>query len=275
MKESAALKHGGDANFNRNAWAFSLGGIGRDMAYTLWANFIVIAVLLTKGLDTAQFSILSVIIIVCRIFDAINDPIMGGLVEATSTKWGKFKPWILIGVVTNCVILYTTFAVPLYGNDFLIFFPFAYILWDITFTMNDIGYWSMLPSLTSNEKDRNTISTMANLTAGIGAGAIGLFLPMLTNGDFAVGGNAVTAYKILPAIICGVFLLCQIMTVCVVKEKPEHKMIIPKSERTGLKHMIGVLRHNDQLQWIATSMFFFNIGSAVLGSLISYYVYFT
>lgn len=260
--------------FYRNAATYSAGGIGRDMAYALWNNFILACILLTKNLNTEQFAVVSVIIIVCRIFDAINDPIMGGIVEATATKWGKFKPWIMIGVITNSVILYLTFALPLHGNAFLIFFPFAYILWDITYTMNDIGYWSMLPSLTSNEKDRNLLSTLANLGSGIGLAIVTLAVPVLTTGDFAIGGSAVTAYKIIPIIIVAVFILCQILVCVRVKEKPEALRIVPKEERSGFKQMLKVIKKNDQVRWMSVIMMLFNLGSNITAGMMTYYLYF-
>src|SRR5690554_2991905 len=85
----------------RTKWTYSLGGIGRDMAYALYANYLLTFILFTKGVNDSQFAAISIILIVCRIWDAINDPVMGGIIENTRSKMGKFKPWILIGVVSN------------------------------------------------------------------------------------------------------------------------------------------------------------------------------
>ena len=82
--------------FNRNKWFFSLGGIGRDMAYVLFSTYLLTYIMFTKTLTGTQFGALSIIMIVARIFDAINDPIMGGIIENTKMKMGKFKPWIFI-----------------------------------------------------------------------------------------------------------------------------------------------------------------------------------
>ncbi|MFA5154327.1 MAG: MFS transporter, partial [Clostridia bacterium] len=87
--------------FNRNKWFYSTGGIGRDMAYQLFSAYLLTYVMFTKTITNAQFAAISVIMIVCRIFDALNDPIMGGIIENTKMKLGKFKPWILIGALTS------------------------------------------------------------------------------------------------------------------------------------------------------------------------------
>ena len=76
----------------RNLWMYPLGTIGRDMIYALFNSFILTYVLLTRTLDTAQLAAITAIMIGARVFDAVNDPIMGFIIEKTHTKWGKFKP---------------------------------------------------------------------------------------------------------------------------------------------------------------------------------------
>ena len=254
----------------RTKWTYTLGGIGRDMAYALYANYLLTYILFTKGVDDAQFATISVILMVCRIWDAVNDPVMGGIIENTHTKMGKFKPWILAGVISNAIILSLIFSLPIKGWNFVIAFIFLYLLWDITFTMNDIAYWSMLPSLTSNPKDRASLTSLANLFAAIGAIITVGAVPFLTAGEMAIGGNAVTAYMIIAIVISALFIGCQIMTVVGVQEKPQ-KAEAP--ERMGIKRMVKVLFNNDQLLWIALVMLLYNLGSVIILAFGSTFVY--
>lgn len=80
-----------------------------------------------------------------RVFDAFNDPLMGIVVEKTNTRFGKFRPWIFTGTVTNALILYGLFAMPksLSGTPMLIYASAAYVLWGVTYTLMDIPFWSM------------------------------------------------------------------------------------------------------------------------------------
>ncbi|MBR6780133.1 MAG: MFS transporter [Clostridia bacterium] len=158
----------GDKVFDRNKWTYSLGGIGRDLAYSLYTYFLLTFILYTKQITDAQFAAIGVIIVICRIWDGINDPIMGGIIENTRTKIGKFKPWILIGCITNSIVLVLIYSLPLDGTPFVVAFTFLYLIWDLTYTMNDIGYWSMLPSLTSDPEKRDILTSSANLWAGLG-----------------------------------------------------------------------------------------------------------
>ncbi len=257
----------------RNLWSYSLGGIGRDMVYNLVNAQLFTCLLLTKNLSAANMIAISLIMIVCRIFDACNDPIMGGIIEITRTKWGKFKPWIMIGAITNVAVVFSMFFVPLKGDAYVIFFIFAYLLWGITYTMNDISYWGMLPSLTSNQKDRDTISTFATLFAGIGAGISVVLFPTLAYGSTAIGGNANTGSTVMCILFCCAFIGCQTMTTLVVKEKP----LPPKkanAEKPSLGKMFKVLFKNHQLLWASLSMLFYNVGGAILtSSILSIFIF--
>lgn len=257
----------------RNLWGYSLGGIGRDMTYQLVNTYLTLFILFTKGLTTAEYAAVGIIFIVCRIFDGCNDPFMGMLIEKTRTKIGKFKPWILAGCFSNIVVILLLFFVPLQSSSYVIFFAFGYLLWGITYTMNDISYWGMMPSLTSHPTDRNNLSTIANVGAGIGAGLCVILIPTLTAGKTALGGNTQTAYQIIACVVCVLFAACQIMTCCVVKEKPLPPVTAENKDNRGLGAMVKVVLKNDQLLCTAGSMLLYNVGSAIMTSLYTYWVY--
>lgn len=273
MSNTALNAVPGERLSRRNLWSFSAGGIGRDMAYSLTNVWLLTGIMLTKNIGQSEFMWIGIIMILCRIFDGCNDPLMGALIEKTRTKIGKFKPWILAGALTNSVITFLLFWTPLEGTNYVIFFVFGYLLWGITYTMNDISYWGMMPSLTSNENDRNNISTLANLFSGAGAGLIGIAVPFFTAGAFTIGGSALKAYPIIAAIVACVFVGCQIMTVCLVKEKP-----LPPVDASAPKQSLGkmfkILFNNKQVLWTALTMLVYNIGASLItAGLVSMFVY--
>ncbi|MDD5601584.1 MAG: MFS transporter, partial [Candidatus Izemoplasmatales bacterium] len=123
----------------RNKWAYSVGGIGRDMIYQLVATFFIVYIQYSGlGLTAAQFTVIGILLVVGRIWDAINDPFMGSIVENTHSKWGKFRPWILIGALLSGVVIIAMFSIRPSGWWYVAFFFIIYLLWEITFTMNDI-----------------------------------------------------------------------------------------------------------------------------------------
>ena len=151
----------------RNLWMFPLGTVGRDMMYNLINSYLLTFVLFTHQLTDAQLSAITAIMVAARIFDALNDPLMGNIIERTRTRWGKFKPWLVIGILTTSVVIYLAFNVKLDGWGFVAFFGLIYFLYSITYTMHDISYWGMVPSLSSDPDTRNQLTSRANLFAGI------------------------------------------------------------------------------------------------------------
>lgn len=272
MSEKIKAKAKGvDAYFNRNKWVYSLGGIGRDMSYALFTNYLLTYILFTRSVTDRQFAVISTILVICRIWDGLNDPIMGGVVENTRSRFGKFKPWILIGCITNGAAVIAMFTNRLQGWNFIYLFVALYLIWDITYTMNDIGYWSMMPSLTSNASNRDKIVALANLFSGLGnLAAVGL-VPMLTAGKNAIGGNSITAYAVVAVFVVAMFIICQVF--CCIGVKEDRSVKAEKEEHIGLKKMFSVIVHNDQLLWATLITLLSNLSSAMLTAFAAYYIY--
>lgn len=260
--------------FTKNMLMFSLGTIGRDFLYFLFNSFLMTFILFTKTIDNKMLTAVGAIIVVARIFDALNDPIMGGIVENTRTKWGKYKPWQLLGAVLTGAVIISVFCVKLDGWSYVGFLAFAYLMFSITFTMNDISYWGMLPSLTSDEHERNKLTSCAQLLASAGIGLASLLIPLFTTGSLAKWG-APTGYKVIGIISAVLMVLFQLFTILGVKEKPLPPIKPDKSDRLTLKKMFQTIAKNDQLLWCALIMLIFSIGTGVVGGgLLTMYVYF-
>lgn len=260
--------------FTKNMLMFSLGTIGRDFLYFLFNSFLMTFILFTKTTDNKMLMVVGAIIVVARIFDALNDPIMGGIVENTRTKWGKYKPWQLLGAVLTGAVIISVFCVKLDGWSYIGFLAFAYIMFSITFTMNDISYWGMLPSLTSDEHERNKLTSCAQLLASAGVGLASLLIPLFTTGSLAKWG-APTGYKVIGIISAVLMVLFQLFTILGVKEKPLPPIKPDKSDRLTLKKMFQTIAKNDQLLWCALIILIFSIGTGVVGGgLLTMYVYF-
>lgn len=260
--------------FTKNMLMFSLGTIGRDFLYFLFNSFLMTFILFTKTIDNKMLMVVGAIIAAARIFDAMNDPIMGGIVENTRTKWGKYKPWQLLGAVLTGAVIISVFCVKLDGWSYIGFLAFAYLMFSITFTMNDISYWGMLPSLTSDEHERNKLTSCAQLLASAGVGLASLLIPLFTTGSLAKWG-APTGYKVIGIISAVLMVLFQLFTILGVKEKPLPPIKPDKSDRLTLKKMFQTIAKNDQLLWCALIMLIFSIGTGVVGGgLLTMYVYF-
>lgn len=257
----------------KNLIFYPLGTVGRDMIYGLFTNYIMLFILYTKQLTNAQLGAVTAIMVAARIFDALNDPLMGNIIERTRTKFGKFKPWLLAGVLSTSVVVYLAFNTNLDGWNFIIFFGIIYFMYSIAFTMHDIAYWGMVPALSSDNDTRNKFTARATFFAGVGGSLVGVLTPMLTTGDFALGGNAKAAYGRIALIICILTPLFILFTLFGTKESRQD--MNTEAPKVSFKKIVTTLFGNDQLIWIAIIFLLQQIGNGiVLGGVGTNYIYF-
>lgn len=255
----------------KNLIMFPLGTVGRDMVYYLFTSCIMTFVLFTRSLTNSQFAAITAIVVAARVFDALNDPIMGNIIERTRTRWGKFKPWLVIGILSTSVVVYLAFNTDLQGWSFVWFFGIIYFMYSITYTMHDISYWGMVPALSSDANARNQFTARATLFAGIGGTVASVLIPMFTVGDMAIGGSTTTAYGIIALIVCIIAPLFLCFTIFGVREKREYTDAPPVSFKKIWKTITG----NDQLLWISLIFLLQQIGNGFIVSGIgSTYIYF-
>ena len=155
----------------KEKFAYGIGAVGKDMVYMLSASYVLYY--FQDILKTSAIA-MGIILLVARVFDAFNDPIMGVVVAKTKTRWGKFRPWLMIGTITNAVVLFLMFAAPptLDGKGLIAYAAVTYILWGVTYTMMDIPYWSMIPAFTQSGKEREGLSALGRSCAGVGSALV-------------------------------------------------------------------------------------------------------
>ena len=257
----------------RNLWFYPLGTVGRDMIYTMFTSFIYLYVLYTKELTDGQIVAITMIMVAARVFDAFNDPIMGNIIERTRTKWGKFKPWLIAGSLSTSIVVFLAFNTRLTGWAFVTFFGVIYFLYSITYTMNDISYWGMVPAVSRTSNSRNQFTARATLFAGIGGTLAGLLIPMFTAGKLQLGGNASTAYGIIALAVAILSPLFVTFTVLGVKENRDD--MEKPADKVSFKLIADTIFGNDQLRWMVLIYLLHQIANnLVIGGIGANYVYF-
>ncbi|TAH63473.1 MAG: MFS transporter, partial [Anaerolineaceae bacterium] len=253
------------SNIKRNRYMFGLGTVGRDMMYTMVSMYLIHFFTEIMNLPDSTMWWMTGAMTILRIFDAVNDPIMGFLVDNTHGRFGKFKPWIVIGGILGgilTVLLFFDFG--LTGIKYVIMFAILYLLWDLTYGANDIAYWSMLPSLTLNQKEREKTGAFARICANVGMFTTVVAIIPVTN---ALGGDTRAWLIVIIAIVLITWAFLG-FTVFGVKED---KNIQVKQESTSLKEMFSILFKNDQLLYTAISMGLFMIGYVTTTTFGTYY----
>ena len=250
-------------------FAYGIGAVGKDMVYMLSASWILYYYQDILGVNAMAMGI---ILMAARIFDAFNDPIMGVLVAKTKTKWGKFRPWLMIGTVLNAIVLYLMFAAPpsLKGDGLVTYAAVTYILWGVTYTMMDIPYWSMIPAFTESGKEREGLSALARSCAGVGSALISIVTVMavaaLGNMFGAGPQDERVGFKYFAAIIALLFIIFITVTCAIDKEKSTVEM-----ESVSVKDMFLALLKNDQAMTMVIAIVMINSALYITQNLVIYF----
>ncbi len=242
----------------RNRYAFGLGTIGRDMVYALISMYMTFYLTDILQLSNEVMWWITGIVLAARIFDALNDPIMGAIVDNTRTRYGKFKPWIALGAFLSgavTVLLFTDFS--LTGASYIGLFAVLYLFWGMSFTANDISYWSMLPSLSMDQKERERIGAFARICANIGLFVTVAGIVPITTALGDALGSMQRGYFAFSIIIVAIMWAGQCITLFGVKEP---RGVFHDEPPTTLRGMIVAIFKNDQLLFTAIAMALFMIG---------------
>ena len=253
-------------------FAYGIGAVGKDMVYMLSASYISIYFLDVMGISAAAIAVL---LLVARVFDAFNDPIMGVLVAKTKTRWGKFRPWLLVGTITNAVILYMMFSIPptLDGAGLVAYASVTYILWGLTYTMMDIPYWSMIPAFTQSGKEREGLSAFARSCAGVGSALISIITVMSVAAlgrkfggttDNEINRIGYSKFALIIAILFVVFIT---ITCLVIKEKSTVDM-----RSASIKDMFKALIQNDQAMTVVVAIVMINTALYITQQLVYFFL---
>lgn len=252
---------------------YGVGAIGLDLSYGLFNSYL--NKYLTDVLKLSS-SFLLILTPLVRIWDGVNDPMMGTIVDNGKFKMGKYKPWILIGTLSNAIILGLLFnnIFGLSGPALYAYIAFMYIFWDLTNTLADIPYWSMVPSFTSDANERSIIATIARTFSGLGQGIVQIGAPILM-GLVSITKDPQTGEPVYDAqtftvmsLICSVGLIIfTAISMSTVKEKYR----TPSSEKLSFKKIFTVAKGNDQLLVFMLFAMLSNAGFYMISGVGAYY----
>ncbi|MDR0847700.1 MAG: glycoside-pentoside-hexuronide (GPH):cation symporter [Propionibacteriaceae bacterium] len=239
-----------------NKWTFSVGTVGRDMVYTLISMYLIYY--LTEALDLSNWVLgwVATLILVARLFDCVMDIVMGSIVDNTRTRWGHYKPWILVGMIASglfTLLLFTDMG--LKEGAFIGVFSVVYLLWGLSWTTNDIPYWSLMPALTLDQKERERIGSLAKIFATVGTFTVVVAIIPVTN---ALGASVgvTKAWFLFALAVVVIMVLGQCVTLFFTKE-PD---LVTEQEKVTLRQVFSVVVKNDQLLWTAIAMVLFMTG---------------
>ena len=244
--------------------AYASGAFGHDIFYATLSTYLIMFLtshLFNSG-DVAHNNrmvlYITTIIAVLRIVELFIDPFIGNMVDNTTTKWGKFKPWVVGGGVVSSVALMVLFTDMGGLNEtnpmlYLAIFAVLYIVMDIFYSFKDISFWSMVPALTFSSEEREKTATFARVGSTIGGNIVGVvIMPIVLFFSVTKSGSGDKNGWFWFAFI--VALIGIISVICVALGTHEVDSTLRQNKtKTGFKDVFRMLLKNDQLMAIALS----------------------
>ena len=152
--------------------AYACGNLGQSAFYNALSTYFVVYVTsslfagVDKGVATKLIGVITGLVVVIRIAEIFIDPLLGNIIDNTTTKWGRFRPWqFLAGAISSVliVLVYTGLfgLVNVNTTWFIVLFVITFIVLDVFYSLRDISYWGMIPALSSDSHERSTYTASA------------------------------------------------------------------------------------------------------------------
>ncbi len=263
--------------------AYAFGTFGHDAFYntlSIYFMMFLTSQLFTNSSDTGMVGIVTMIVVVIRVGEIMFDPLIGGVVDNTQTRWGKFRPWIMIGSVVaslGLVMLFSDYFGLAWSSPimYLILLAVTFLVIDVFYSFSDIAIWSMLPAVSIDTKVRTRFGTASRIGSTLGAQiviviitpAIMLFSHLFSGVPFGQQTRAGwMGYVLIVALLCsgGALITCLFI-------KEQHNLIRSNVKHTTVKDIFKAIGKNKQLLWLAASYFLFAFSYVVTNSLLMYY----
>ncbi|NRN89556.1 Lactose permease [Lactobacillus helveticus] len=264
--------------------SFCLGNLGHSAFYGVMSTYFIIFITsgmfsgLNQSVADKLIGLITGLMVLVRIIELVIDPILGNVVDNTKTRWGKFKPWILIGTVVSAALLLILFT-GIFGLAqqnwilFAILFVLIYIAFDVFYSLSDVSYWGMVPALSEDSHARGIYTSLGAFSGTIGWNGLPIIVvPLVTGVTYAVTGKheeGAPGWFAFAAVISALAIICALIVCFGTKEK--HNIIRNSAkQKTTLRQVFGAIFHNDQILWPSLAYLLYSLAAVITNGVLFY-----
>lgn len=217
--------------------AYGMGDVGCNFSWMFVGNFLMIFYTDVFGIS---MSAVATLMLFSRFWDAINDPIIGGLSDKTHTRWGRYRPWLLFAAPLTALVLILTFwAHPDWSQTHkIIYMAVTNCILVLGYTCVNIPYGTLCGAMTQNMTERAQINTSRSVSAMIAIGIINIItIPLI---EWLGNGNARQGYLLIAILYGTIFAVCHIFCFAKTKEVVE----VPVAQKIPLRLQLQAVAKN-------------------------------
>lgn len=246
----------------RSVLAYGMGGFGRQSLYIIQNTFLLYYFVSVAGLNSAAVGIMMML---AKVWDAINDPIMGSLVDNTHSKYGKVRPYILYGSIPLAVCFFAMFAIPqgFSQTGKMVWATVFYVATGMLFTLVEVPSQTLLVRLTDDSSERMRLARAKSVIGTFGVILPPVVIPLImekVSNQWLAYAVSVGAFSVLIAVT-------YLMTFADTKERVE----LNDNSHIGLFQGLNALFANRYYRKYTISYFVYGAASAVMNGVMMFY----
>ena len=239
--------------------AYAFGNLGQSAFYNALSTYFIVYVTsclfsgVEKGVAAKLIGVITSLVVIIRIAEIFIDPLLGNIVDNTTTKWGRFRPWQFLGGLVSALLLVVIYTgmfglVNVNTTWFIVLFVICFVVLDVFYSLRDISYWGMIPALSSDSHERSSYTALGSFT-----------------GSHAESQSGWTAF----GIIVGLLGILTAWSVAFGTKESQSALRSKAQKNGGPLQAFKALFQNDQLLWVALSYLLYAIANvATTGVLI-------
>ena len=239
MNETKINKYGMEPLTFKNYFVYGMGNFASQLSWTMVGTYLSIFYTDVFGLGVGAVAML---MLIAKVWDGINDPMMGTIMERTHTRWGRFRPYIFAGAPLLVVFTILTFTVPGFGGPAKLIYAYVtYIGLGMAYTMTNVPYTALPAVMTHDPKEVNRLNAAQMMGMTIGQIVLNLtVLPLVT---FIGGGDQANGYQ-TTATLLAIVALPMFWAVAVMSKE---KVTVEKKEQGKVLDGLKMIAKNKNL----------------------------
>ncbi len=254
---------------------YGLGDTASNILYQAWSFFLMIFYTDVFGIPA---KVAGFMFLITRVWDMINDPIMGMIADRTNTRWGKFRPYLLWMAVPYGILACAMFITPAWSQNMKIVYAYVtYILATMAYTAINIPYSSLMAVMTPDPHERTTLSQYRFFFAFVGMMLITTFTlplakyfgadPSHPGYNEELGYSQALGYQVTMGVFGAIAIVLLLITFLTTRERVQP----PKGQKSTFRRDLKDVARN--MPWIVifVASIFWLIHNMIRNGMVAYY----